>query len=138
MKKLTLILPVVVLVFLSVSSLGATISLKATWTAPTTNTDGSQLTDLTGFNLYRTDGTRTKINASLIPATSGTSSSSYLFTQAPTTSCTMAFVVTAVDSAGNESADSNTASYVYTLPPVPPPAAETPSAPSKLLIILSQ
>ena len=134
MKRLTLILPVVALVFLSVSSLGATISLKATWVAPTTNTDGSQLTDLAGFNLYRTDGTRTKINTSLIPTTSGASSSPYLFVEAPTASCTMTFVVTAVDSAGNESADSNTASYAYT---PPPPPVETPSAPSKLLIILS-
>jgi hypothetical protein len=48
----------------------------------------------------------------------------------------MTFVVTAVDSAGAESADSNTASYVYTSTPVPPPPAETPSAQNKLLIIL--
>ena len=135
MKKIAFVSLAAALVLLSTASLGATINLKATWTNPSTNTDGSQLTDLAGFNLYRTDGTRTKINTSLIPATSGTSSSPYLFVEAPTASCTMTFVVTAINSAGTESSDSNTASYVYT--PTPPPA-ETPSAPSKLLIILSQ
>ena len=136
MRKIAFVLLAAATVSLSTVGLGATINLKATWTNPTTNTDGSQLTDLAGFNLYRTDGTRTKINTSLIPTTGGTSSSPYLFTEGPTTSCTMTFVVTAVDSAGTESADSNTASYVYTPIPVPPPPAETPSAPSKLLIIL--
>jgi hypothetical protein len=135
MEKIAFALLAAALVFLPTLGLGATINLKATWTNPTTNTDGSQLTDLAGFNLYRTDGTRTKINTSLIPATIGTSSSPYLFVEAPTASCTMTFVVTAMDSAGTESADSNTASYVYT--PTPPPTV-TPSAPSKLLIILSQ
>ena len=136
MRKIAFVLLAAATVSLSTVGLGATINLKATWTNPTTNTDGSQLTDLAGFNLYRTDGTRSKINTSLIPTTGGTSSSPYLFTEGPTTSCTMTFVVTAVDSAGTESADSNTASYVYTPIPVPPPPAETPSAPSKLLIIL--
>jgi len=136
MRKIAFVLLAAAAVSLSTVGLGATINLKATWTNPTTTTDGSQLTDLAGFNLYRTDGTRTKINTSLIPTTGGTSSSPYLFTEGPTTSCTMTFVVTAVDSAGTESADSNTASYVYTPIPVPPPPAETPSAPSKLLIIL--
>lgn len=43
MKKIAFVLLAAALVFLSTVGLGATINLKATWTAPTTNTDGSQL-----------------------------------------------------------------------------------------------
>lgn len=92
----------------------ATLPLKAIWTAPTTNTDGTPITDALTYNLYRTDGTRTKINSS--PITSpGTSSSPYLFSTSVTGSGTATFVVTAVDTvSGNESADSTSAGYAYT------------------------
>jgi hypothetical protein len=108
------------------SALGATLNLKASWTAPTTNTDGTKITDTLTYNLYRTDGTRTKINSS--PITSpGTSSSPYLFSISATGSGTATFVVTAVDTvSGLESADSTSASYSYAL--------EVPNSPSNLIV----
>ncbi len=95
----------------------AALSLTASWTAPTTNADGTALTDLASYNLYRTDGTRTKINTSpiAVPATS------YSFSVTVSGSGTLTFVATAVDTSGNESADSNVASYVYTDTTIPSP-----------------
>ena len=95
-----------------------TLNLEAIWTAPTTNIDGSKLTDLASFNLYYsypTDtGTPTKINTSAIPPTSGTKSSPYQFSVTiPATSGTVYFDVTAVDSMGNESTPSTFASYSF-------------------------
>jgi peptidoglycan hydrolase-like protein with peptidoglycan-binding domain len=46
--------------------------LVISWTAPTTNRDGSALTDLRGYNIYRAEsssGPWVKINNSLIPST---------------------------------------------------------------------
>jgi hypothetical protein len=73
---------------------------------------------MAGYNLYRTDGTRTKINATLIPfLTGGTPTAQYSFTvTAPSGAAgTMTFVMTAVDTSNNESLDSSTASYSYDL-----------------------
>lgn len=45
--------------------------LKVTWTAPTTNLDGSALTDLRGYNVYRStssSGPWVMVNATLIPS----------------------------------------------------------------------
>jgi hypothetical protein len=99
-------------------ALGATLNLKATWTPPTTNADGTPLTDLASYKLYRTDGTRTLISTIQAP------SSSYNFsvTVADQSAGTLTFVITAVDTNNNESVDSNTASYSYNLNTVPPSA----------------
>ena len=97
-----------------------TLNLKATWAPPTTNADGTPLTDLASFNLYRTDtGTLTRINPSPIPTTSGTAASPYLFSVLVSGVGTLTFYVTAVDTSGNESADSNTASFSYNLTSTP-------------------
>jgi len=74
------------------------------------------LTDLASFNLYRTDSGRT-----LIDNISSTAAQPYLFSVTVDSSTTLTFVITAVDTSGNESADSNTASYsnVDTIPPSP-------------------
>ena len=89
---------------LSHSALGATLNLTATWTA---NTDP----DMKEYHLYRTDGTRTLLGTTLHPNTS------YPFTVTvpDRSSGTLAFVLTAVDTNNNESADSNLASYIYNL-----------------------
>jgi hypothetical protein len=120
-----------VLMMLCGSVLGATLNLKATWTPPTTNTDGTPITDTLTYNLYETDsGTNVLINSSPI-TTPGTSSSPYLFTVTVTASKTLIFAVMAVDTVdGNDSALSATASYVYTAP------NETPNAPASLVVTM--
>jgi len=107
-----IVLMVLAMVFMSSVAFGAILNLKATWTA---NTE----TDLAGYNLYRTDGTRLKINPTLIiiPAIQY----DFSVTVPDNSTGTMTFVLTAVDQTGNESLDSLTASKVYDLvPPVRP------------------
>jgi hypothetical protein len=58
MKKIGLGL--VIVMFFCGSAFGASLSLRANWTP---NTE----TDMAGYNLYRTDGTRLKLNPALIP-----------------------------------------------------------------------
>ena len=87
----------------------ATLNLKATWTP---NTES----DMAGYNLYRTDGTRTKVNATLIPFLTGTTPTntySFSITVADSTTGTLSFILTAVDTSANESGDSNTATYPF-------------------------
>ena len=97
-----------------------TLNLKATWTPPTTNADGTPLNDLASFNLYRTDtSTPTRINSSPIPTTSGTAASPYPFSVVVSGAGTLTFYVTAVDTSGNESTGSNTASFPYNVAPAP-------------------
>lgn len=81
-------------------------TLSLTWTAPTTNTDGSPLVDLAGYSIYRMNssgGERTPANLELIQNTTfedtGLESGR-----------TYHYVVRAVDVGGNESPDSNEAS----------------------------
>ena len=114
MKRIVLWLSVVLIaVMVGVSiSYAAVLNLRATWTA---NTE----TDLAGYNLYRTDGTRLKLNPVIIaiPAVNY----NFSVTVPDNSTGTMTFVLTAVDTAGNESLDSLTASRVYDLvPPVKP------------------
>jgi len=74
-----------------------------TWTAPTTNTDSSALTDLLGYEVYRStsvDGTYTQVN------TSDVTDTSYTDTTAENDS-TYYYKVTAADTGGNESAKSS-------------------------------
>jgi hypothetical protein len=91
--------------------------LDATWTAPTTNTNGSPLTDLTSYRIYY--GTP----SSPCPASSSAQTASP--TSSPGSNQTVSFrlsgltvgtlynvAVTAVDAAGNESACSSVASAV--------------------------
>jgi hypothetical protein len=84
------------------SAFGATLNLKATWTA---NTE----TDMASYKLYRTDGTRTLIGTISIPGTTY----SFPVTVPDNSKGTLTFVLTAVDTSNNESADSTPASYPY-------------------------
>jgi len=90
--------------FLSQSVLGANLNLTATWTA---NIEP----DIREYRLYRIDGTRTLLGATLHPNTS------YPFsvTVPDGSSGTLIFVVAAVDTSNNQSTDSNQASYSYNL-----------------------
>ncbi|HXX35489.1 MAG TPA: hypothetical protein VEM15_13525, partial [Thermodesulfobacteriota bacterium] len=99
----------------SQSACGQTpLTLYATWTAPTTKSDGTPLTDLASFNLYRTDtGRVTRINSSPISTTYGTTASPYQFSVQVSGVGKLTFYATAVDISGNESAPSRRASYPY-------------------------
>jgi hypothetical protein len=111
MKKMIILTTVMICLFLSMSlAFGATLNLKGTW-------DRNAETDLAGYNLYRADGIRTKVNTSLIGITFGTATIPYLFsiTIADGAEGTLRFKLTAVDTAGNESLDSNEAPYTYDL-----------------------
>lgn len=93
----------------------ATLNLRATWTA---NTEP----DMASYRLYRTDGARTLVGTIPHPATT------YDFSVIvpDNTQGTLTFVLTAVDTSGNESGDSNVASRPFDLRP--------PAAPSGISI----
>jgi hypothetical protein len=109
MKRLVLVL--LVLAVVSGSAFGATLNLKATWTA---NTE----TDMKEYRLYRTDGTRTLIGTVAHP----TITYNFSVTVADGTAGTMTFVLVAVDTNSNISPDSATASYPYNTDVTPPAA----------------
>jgi hypothetical protein len=98
----------VVMVFCG-SAFGATLNLRATWTA---NTE----TDMKEYRLYRTDGTRTPLGTIAHPNTSY----NFSVTVADNSSGTLTFVLTAVDTNNNQSSDSTPASYSYNLDTIPP------------------
>jgi hypothetical protein len=102
MKWMTLVL-VIVLIF-SGSALGATLNLRATWTA---NTES----DMKEYRLYRTDGTRTLIGTITHPNTSY----NFLITVADNSSGTLTFMLTAINTDDNKSLGSTPASYSYNL-----------------------
>lgn len=83
-------------------------SAKLSWTAPTTNTDGTPLTNLAGFYIY--DGTSPSA-MQLIATVSSVSTTTY--TVSNLTSGTWYFAVAAYDSAGTQSAMSNDVSKAF-------------------------
>ena len=80
-------------------------TLSLNWTAPANNTDGSPLTDLAGYNIYRmtsSGGPKTLVNDNPVSTTT--------FLDTPLENGkTYYYVVTAVDKRGNESPDSDEA-----------------------------
>lgn len=90
-------------------------TVTLTWTAPTTNTDGTPLTDLAGYKLYygKVSGTYTSVITIVGNVTT--------YTVTGLLDGTYYFVVTAYDAVGNESAYSNQVSYtIDTLAPSRP------------------
>jgi len=81
---------------------GSTGSATLTWTAPTTRTDGSTLTNLAGFNIYY--GTAVGNYGTKVPVP-GTGVLTYVVSNLP--SGTYYFVATAYDANGIESAYTN-------------------------------
>lgn len=88
---------------------------NATWSQEMQNVDNTPFTDLAGWNLYKTTSGRVKVNTGgLIPPASCTGTTTLSCTWAiPANSAVKndTFVITAVDTSGNESGDSNTAKY---------------------------
>jgi hypothetical protein len=104
MMKWTTLVLVIAIVLVGSSAFGASLSLKATWTA---NTES----DMKEYRLYRTDVTRTLIGTIPHPTTSY----NFSVTVADQSAGTLKFVLTAVDTNNNESLDSSTAQYSYNL-----------------------
>ena len=100
MKRIILI----IISFLLMSTLvfGASLNLRATWTP---NTEP----DMASYKLYRTDGTRILIGTILHP----TATYDFSVTVPDGSEVLVTFVLTAVDLTGNESGDSNVASYPF-------------------------
>jgi hypothetical protein len=107
MKKIGLSL-MIIMIFCG-SAFGATLSLRATWTA---NTE----LDMKEYRLYRTDGTRTLIGTIPHPTTTY----SFSVTVPDQSAGTLTFVLVAVDTNNNPSTDSSPASYSYNSDTVPP------------------
>ncbi len=106
MKKLFLL---VILFFCMTTTLSALPTQPCTglsWTAPTTNADGSPLTDLAGYRIYWSLTSGTFIDADRHQLDTAVN---ILFTAMTglTSPDNMYFTVTAFDSAGNESGYSN-------------------------------
>ena len=109
--------------------------LTASWTEPTTNTDGTPLTDLASYRLYYgtaptpCPGTLFITKAAPVPTPAANS----ILTQ-PVTGLiegTRYYVsVTALDTQGNESVCSQVATAIVPTPPPPPPPPPGPSAPT--------
>jgi hypothetical protein len=75
------------------------------WIAPTINTDGSPLTDLTSFRIYEGSSPTTLAPIAVTPAAAATTFVAYVL---PGTSY---FTVTSIDSTGVESVQSNVVTY---------------------------
>jgi hypothetical protein len=109
MKRIGLVLLIVMVV--SGSAFGASLNLRAIWTA---NTEA----DMKEYRLYRTDGARTLVGTIAHP----TVTYDFSVTVPDGSAGTLTFVLKSVDVNNNASADSATVSYSYNLDAVPPVA----------------
>jgi hypothetical protein len=113
MKKVLFIIALLMLLVGAASSptFAASISLKATWTA---NTEP----DMKEYRLYRTDGTRSLLGTVAHPGTL----LNFNITVPDNSQGMAVFVLTAVDTNGNESLDSLSAPYSWNTDATPPAA----------------
>lgn len=102
-----------------------TATILVTWSAPTTNVDGSSLTDLTSYNIYM------GASASNMSAIGHTKAGTTSFTTQPLGVGTYYFTVSAVNSSGVESDKTGPVSTVISAP------AKTPNAPTNLKVIVN-
>ncbi len=115
MKK-RIILAVIAILLTSTLVFGASLNLKATWTA---NTEP----DMASYRLYRTDGARLLIGTILHPIVTY----DFTVTVPDGSTGTLTFVLTAVDTNNNESGDSVAAPFAYNLDVIPPAAPRNPN-----------
>lgn len=110
------------LLFLSVSLAAASGTVTVSWDAPTTNADGSPLTDLAGYQVYY--GTTPGSHSTMLKA--GTAMQ--LVVAGLTDGQTYWFSSTALDTSENESVFSEEVAYTVPLPPddtIPPTVAQS-------------
>jgi hypothetical protein len=99
-------------------------NIQLVWTAPTTSADGSPLTDLASFNIKQSLVSGNYTGADITSVAAGVTSA----TPSPLVAgTTYYFVVTAIDSNGNESIPSNEVSYKAAMTPTSTPTP-TPTA----------
>ncbi len=116
MRGLLKVVLCVVITFGMLSGVAMAQSAIGTWTAPTTNADGSPLVDLAGYKLYYGSisgvyGTPTDVGNVL----------TYTVEMGNVEGQTYYYALTAYDYAGNESVHSNEVSVTFpTLAPSPP------------------
>ena len=123
MKKLILMLMFVMLIFVLLPSLSWGASATLSWDPPTTNEDGTTLTDLAGYNIHyglSSGNYNTTINAGNV--------TTYEISNLPIG--TYYFVVTAYDTSSNESEYSNEVNGEVT-------SMVIPNAPTNVKIIIS-
>lgn len=103
---------VIFFIFLLVTTTFAS-DVTLTWQSPTTNSDGTPLTDLAGYKIYVSKASG--VYADAINAGN-------VLTKTLTNFCegTYYFVATAYDTSGNESAYSNEVSKTITIAPAAP------------------
>lgn len=102
---------------------GAIVTLS--WVAPTTNTDGSLLTDLSGFDIYQGPSATTLMKVAALPRTATS------WQSAPQPPGTYFFCVTDFNTGLTESAKSNIVSATITQPA---PTPKVPGAPISVSI----
>lgn len=111
MKKIALVLAVMFM-FLG-SAYAGNVDFNLIWDAPTTNEDGTLLTDLAGYKVYwsSTSGNYNSDDSVGVSAPTQTATISLQESQ------TWYFVVTALDDSGNESEYSDEVSDSFVNPP---------------------
>jgi hypothetical protein len=106
---------------LSVMALAEPLSVSFSWVAPTQNVDGSPLaaSEISHYILYR--GTTPGLFTEQTPNIPGVDTA-YVWTIDTSLGETSRFVITATDTAGNESANSNEITLLYSddIPPESP------------------
>ena len=115
MKTLAKALAIVAVVLLTVS-IGSSASAGQailSWTPPTTNSDGTPLTDLGGYKAY---AGKTSGNYTIVKDVGNVTT--YTITSLPEGK--WYFAVTAYDTSGNESGYSNEVSKTIAIPPTAP------------------
>jgi fibronectin type 3 domain-containing protein len=118
MKKLIPLIPCAVLAACSVAS-SATLSATLTWTAPTTNADGTPISGALTYDVYQgASGAETKV-------ASGVTGTTWAASTGLVAGATVCWKVTAVNAAGVEGGASNEACKSF---------PETPSAPTNLTV----
>lgn len=131
MKRLTILIALLGWVLLCAGSVLAA-DVVVGWTEPTKNTDGSTLADLGYTNAYCQVGTATALKSANVPATKaaggGIVSTTITVPTPAGVSTTVVCWATATDTGARVSANSATASKIYT-PPLP-----TSNAPSNITI----
>jgi hypothetical protein len=110
--------------FLLAASPAGAGSTVLTWAAPTTNVDGSELTDLIGFNVYHGTSPTAMMMAVTLAATART------YVEANLTPAVWYWYVTAVNAMGTESVPS--AMVTKTIAPPAPPVVVTPAPPATI------